>query len=213
MIDEEVLIKFTLISDGSSDRVLMPIIKWLLDDLYPEIPNEGFYADLRGLKTPPRDLPRKVKTAVGLYPCHLLFIHRDGESNDFNIIEKRKFEIFENQLAHDNVVAVIPIKMTETWLLINEEAIKKAAGNPNYKGTILLPRTAALENEPNPKELLFSLLENASGLKGRNLDKFNTGWARYLVAENIEDFSILRALRSFQQLEGDVKDAVNKIIN
>lgn len=44
-------LKFTLIADGSSDAVLLNIVKWLLDDLYPTLPNEGQFADFRGFNT------------------------------------------------------------------------------------------------------------------------------------------------------------------
>ncbi len=38
-------LKFTLIGDGTSDKVLINIIKWLLDDLYPTIPIRIEFAD------------------------------------------------------------------------------------------------------------------------------------------------------------------------
>jgi hypothetical protein len=102
--------------------------------------------------------------------------------------------------------------MMETWLLIEPEAIKKAAGNRNYTGNINLPPIRNLEGENQPKLLLYSLLEEASGKKGRNLKKFNVGKAVHLVAENIEDFGRLRDLNAFQAFEEELKKVVDKFI-
>ena len=44
-------ITYTLIADGSSDKVFLRIIKWCLDDLYPKLPTKEQYADFRTLST------------------------------------------------------------------------------------------------------------------------------------------------------------------
>ena len=100
----------------------------------------------------------------------------------------------------------------ETWLLISEDALKKASGNRNYKGNINLPPINQLEKNQDPKSLLHTILKNCSGLKTRRLDKFNVHQAVHLVAEYIEDYSPLRQLYSFQKFENDLIVEVNKII-
>ncbi len=206
MINE---IKFTLIADGTSDKALVNIIKWLLDDLYPEVPNKVNFADFKYLKNPPlqKDIPSRIKSALEYYPFDILIYHRDAETNNLQTIESRKKEILKN-LANDEdlykVVFVIPVRMTESWLLIDVEAIRKAAGNRNYKGEIDIPSIYDIEKEPKPKELLHRLLKEASGNTGRRLKKFDPHKAVHLVAENINDFSILRNLKAFQRFEKDL---------
>jgi len=100
----------------------------------------------------------------------------------------------------------------ETWLLIDADAIKKAAGNRNYRGSINLPSLKTLEKENQPKELLHRLLREASGKKERNLKKFNIDKTVHLVAENIEDFSPLRDLAAFQAFENELKKVVDKYL-
>ncbi len=56
-------LKYTLIADGSSDKTLLRIIKWVLDDLYPKLPNQGVFADFRGLPDPPKTLHEKFISA------------------------------------------------------------------------------------------------------------------------------------------------------
>lgn len=129
-------LKYTLIADGSSDKTLLKIIKWTLDDLFPKLPNEGTFAEFHQIKEPPRKLKDKIQFTIKYYPFDVLFIHRDAESTDMDMIEQRINEI-KNDLIEElfnKTICVIPVKMMETWLLISEEAIKKASGNRNYNG-------------------------------------------------------------------------------
>jgi len=204
-------LKYTLIADGSSDKTLLRIIKWSLDKLYPTLPNEGSFADFRTLSNPPKGLNEKVNYAMYYYPFHVVFIHRDAETTNLKIIEQRHKEIFDelDEELYPKTVCVIPIKMMETWLMIDPEAIKKAAGNRNYNGKIDLPSLKNLEKENQPKVTLHELLRVVSGLKSRNLKKFNPVKAVHLVAENIEDFSSLRNLVAFKAFETDLKRVVD----
>jgi hypothetical protein len=207
-------LKFTLIGDGSSDVILKPIIEWLINDLHPQIPITGQFADFRRLPKPPQkaDIVAQTNFARELYPFDILFFHRDGETNTADIITKRKKEVLEKVeglLEAHRVVCIVPVVMTEAWLLIDEDAIKKAAGNRNYSGPMKLPALARLEDQTDPKETLFELLRTASGLKKRSLARFNVHQAVHRVAENIIDFSPLRSLPSFEAFEEDLKVALN----
>lgn len=207
-------LKYTLIADGSSDKTLLKIIKWSLDNLYPTLPNEGSFADFRFLPNPPKGLMGKVKSALILYPYDIVFIHRDAETTNSKIIEQRYNEIRVEigEVEFDKTICVVPIKMMEVWLLIDKVAIKKASGNGNFSGEIILPTIKNLENQNQPKMLLHNLLADASGLKGRNLKKFNPDRAVHLVAEYIEDFSPLRQLVAFQAFENELRRVVDNYL-
>ena len=71
-------VTYTLLSDGSSDRALMPLLDWLLRQHMPSIAIQGSWADLRRLPRPPRSLVNRIQTSVDLFPCDLLFVHRDA---------------------------------------------------------------------------------------------------------------------------------------
>jgi len=206
-------LKFTLIADGSSDKTLLIIIKWTLDDLFPKIPNLGTYADFRHLPKPPKGLKEKIKAANKYYPFDLLFIHRDAEKTDLKIINQRVSEIKKeiDPKLIEITIPVIPIKMMESWLLINKDAILKAAGNRNYRGEINLPEINKIETEKQPKIFLHKILEEASGLKGRKLKNFNINKAIHFVAENIEDFSVLRELEAFKVFELELKQKMESL--
>lgn len=207
-------LKFTLIADGSSDKILLRIIKWSLDSNYPRLPNEGKFADFRSLPKPPGNLKEKVEASVRYFPFDVIFIHRDAEKTDMNMVKKRVAEIEKalNQKQFEKTICIIPVKMMESWLLFDSEAIRKASGNRNFRGKIELPPIKRTEKESKPKELLHKLLEEASGLRGRNLKRLNIDKAVHLVAENIDDFSPLRNLKAFNCFEHDIKAKIDKLL-
>ena len=200
-------IRYTLITDGSSDRALIPILTWVLrekgkvDRIQPE------WADLRRLPRPPQTLCERISTAINLFPCDLLFIHRDAEGED----PGHRYEEISNALKEATAqdiqppaICIVPVRMTEAWLLINEPAIRLAAGNPNGTRPLNLPDLSIIEQIQDPKELLFDILRMASGLGGRRLKAFNMGESRIRVTELIDEFSPLRELKAFQRLEEDI---------
>lgn len=129
-----------------------------MDDLYPKQVFKIKFADFRYLPKPPSksDPKEQILKASELYPFDLLIYHRDAETNTVNTVELRKKEIFSKigRENKDTVICVVPVRMMETWLLIDKEAIKKAAGNRNYQEKINLPAVNKLEKEKSPKEIL-----------------------------------------------------------
>lgn len=206
--------KYALIADGSSDRCLIPVIDFLLQKYFPNLIFEGETADFSFLRERPTTLSQKIERTIEFYEPDWIFIHRDAEKED-NPLQKRSDEIERavgevTSFGSKPYIKIIPIRMTEAWLLIDENAIRKAANNPNGTAEITLPGIRKLEDLADPKTLLFDLLKRASGLSGRKLDKLNLFKARYLVAEHVGDYSLLATLPSFQYLELQLKKYVSK---
>ncbi len=208
-------LKYILITDGSSDNILMSVIDWTLDVNYPELPIKGYWIDFRTFPKKVDTISKKLAIAKQLYQFDVIFYHRDAETTDVKILDQRKREILggiEDEETNKKTICVIPIKMMESWLLFDVEAIKKAAGNRHYNGILELPQIKRIEQEKQPKELLHQLLKTASGLKGRNLSRFNPHFAAHLVADNITDFSPLRKLKAFQVFEQDLKMVIDNFL-
>src|SRR6476646_10612620 len=72
-------LRYTLLSDGSSDRALLPVLTWLLHEHTFEHAIQSEWADLRRLPKVPRTLTDRIRKSIELYPCDLLFVHRDAE--------------------------------------------------------------------------------------------------------------------------------------
>ena len=201
--------RFTLVADGPSDRALLPVLTWLLRQHCEGISIQPEFSDLRWLPSHPRGLFRRIDKSMELYPCDLLFVHRDAEGES---VEKRQDEIRESLERSERgktlpVVCVVPVRMQEAWLLIDEPALKRAAGNPSSRQRLSMPPVKRLEDLPDPKRVLHDLLRKASGRKGRRqLKRFNRdlGKCVQLVAEHIGDFDLLRGLAAFRELEDQV---------
>ena len=200
-------LRYTLVSDGSSDAALLPIITWLLRENGVGIAIQPVWADLRLLRRPVKRLWEKIQIARELYPCDLLFIHRDSETQPR---EQRIDEIHDAatrcglRAGQAPFICVVPIRMTEAWLLFSEGAIRHAAGNRSGQQQLALPPLTRVEALPDPKQLLYQSLEIASGLSGRRLKQFRPNQHAGRVAELIDDFSPLRTLAAFTALEADI---------
>lgn len=201
----------TLSTDGSSDRVLIPILSWLLQEHLSSWTIKIQWADPYNFPYSSKTLAEKIKLSLELHPCDLLFVHRDAEK------EKREFRKQEIDMALEELknakpsivipaVCVIPVRMTEAWLLFDEVALRKAVDNPTGKTPLNLPKLKTLEALPNPKQILYELLKQASELKGSKLQKFNVNKSVHRVAESITDFSLLRQLSAFQALEAEIQN-------
>jgi hypothetical protein len=201
-------LRFTLLSDGSSDRVLLPVLGWLLQE-HSSRSFQPQWADLRRLRQPPRTLPEKIRAAVELYPCDLLFVHRDAEreNRDLRVREIRRHL---NLLPDPPVVCVVPVKMQEAWFLFDEPSLREAADNPRGPMPLALPPLDEIEAIPDPKALIHELFRTASGLRPGRLRRFHAGPRVHRLADLIEDFSPLRSLSAFQALERDLCDLLEE---
>ena len=105
------------------------------------------------------------------------------------------------------VVCVVPVRMQEAWLLIDEFALRKAAGNPRGRRPLNIPDPNKLEYLPDPKQILHELLHREQPQRP-SLKRFirDVGSHVHRVAEHIDDFSLLCELTAFQQVEHQVVD-------
>jgi hypothetical protein len=201
------LINASLLTDGSSDRVLIPILEWLVGCLTPTALSIR-WVDLRGIRPRPTVLRERVHEALRLYPCDVLFVHRDAEGQP---AEWRYQEIATALPAHKQGVAVVPVRMQEAWLLHEERALRKAAGRPSGTEPLHLPSLSRVEGIADPKGMLHTALLAAAGVTGRRRRAFDAGGTARRLAELIEDWSPLRQLSAFRQLEADTRNALRRL--
>lgn len=197
---------YTLLTDGSSDRTLIPIINWAFEQI-PNIRFNAQYADV-SLK-PSAGLFRRAEAAIKIYECDILVVHRDAEA----IPAEDRIEEIRGFLTNLNkpYIPIVPIRMSEAWLLIDEQAIRSAANNPNGKKRLDIPKINRLERIADPKDVLFEKLKLASELPPGRLRKFRPESCRHRVAELISDFSQLRQISAFKQFEHDLIECVNAL--
>ena len=183
---------WSVVADGGTDLLLVPLIQWAVHRLDPAV--EILEPEFRKRKGSVAEFLAAYRTGATL-----IFAHRDAEN--LGLDERlREFEALERQ----DVVPVVPVRMSESWLLFDGLAIAKAAGAPSSQ--IHVPDIAQIENIPDPKhrldELLFQAAGAPAGRRGR-IFRRSIARRRVSVAEYISDYSPLEnvpAFRSFQEV-------------
>lgn len=192
----------TLVTDGSSDRLLVPLIELLFsehtDGAYQVICADGLPPAAHGLKA-------RIDSALQLFPCDFLFVHRDAEGVGALLRQQEIKTSWPDSPQTATLICVIPVRMTEAWLIASEEPIRAAVGNPNGTDFLDLPAIKDIESLPDPKEVLFSALKTASGLSPSRKRSFNPHQYRHRVSELMDDLGPLRRLKSFKHLETQVQ--------
>lgn len=215
-------LRYTLVCDGTSDRALVPILTWLLRQHLPDCAIEARWVATKLTRLQPSGLVEKISAAITAYPCDLLFVHRDAEKEP---PDNRVKEIDSALTAIPGckdlpAVCVVPVRMTEAWLLFNEPAIRLDADNANGRAPLFLPKNDRAEEDADPKETLIHCLRTAKDAGRRRQKQFDVNYAKARVAELIAipppqssvqpGFAPLRALSAFQTLETDLKKVVER---
>lgn len=197
----------TLVTDGSSDKLLAPLIE-LLFSAHTELAYQVNCAE--GLPPMSGGLRARIDSALELFPCDFLFVHRDAEGVAATV---RQQEIEVSWLGSQQtatLICVIPVRMTEAWLIADEKPIRLAVGNPFGTESLGLPAVKNIESLPDPKAVLFEALKVATGWNATRKRKFNPHPYRHRVSELADDLEPLRKLGSFRHLEAQIQSHLEK---
>jgi hypothetical protein len=206
-------IQYTLLTDGPADKALIPILTWLLHQHLPNCAVQASWADLGRVPKLPKTLHEKIQISVRLYPCNLIFVHRDAER--LSLLDRKvEVDAAVNRACATAVIppaiAVVPVRMTETWLLLDAQAIREAAGNPNGSVPLNLPQPQDLENVSRPETMLHNLILTATELGAHRRRQFEVNRAVKRISDCVEDFAPLRALPAFSALEQKVIETIRQ---
>ena len=181
---------YAVVADGETDRLLVPIIQWAVHRLDPGV--EILEPEFRKRRGSITDFLRAYRTGA-----MLIFVHRDSEGL---ALEERLQEF--DTVDRPDVVPVVPVRMSESWILFDGSAIAQAAGSTSSR--VPVPGIVQIENIPDPKdrldELLFQAAGSPVGRRGRNF-KRSIAQHRVSVAEYISDYSPLENLPAFRSFQ------------
>lgn len=192
-----------LLADGSSDAPLSQHLESLCAIRGVRI--QIITPDLRILPTAPglrvADRLRAV-IKLGMNP-DIVFVHRDAEKQDPSLRYKEVQDAVDATRPGLPAVAVVPVRMTEAWLLLDEDQIRQVAGRPRSTVDLKLPPISKVEAHPDPKQLLRDALRVASGLHGRRLDRFQHQFSsnRRTLLQRLDINGPVQNLPSWRMLE------------
>ena len=215
------IIRFLLVCEGSSDDALVHHIQRLLiESGATEADGVPFHSRTR-LTDSGTPLANKVREGLKLSDSpNLLFIHRDADHHcDTHAAgaEKRYEEIVTavQSASHGGrYVGIVPVRMTEAWLLVDECAIRQVAGSPHGRQDLGLPSVSKIETITKPKKLLEEVLFRAGSPKGqRNKKKFREkfGEHRRQLIESLPVGGPLKHLDSWVRFRDDTKAALQAL--
>lgn len=187
--------------------MLLEVIDWAVRRREIRI-EQRTWADLRFVSPKPEALDDRVRHALDLYPCDILYIHRDAEKAPAEI---RHREIEQAMTARGRHVAIVPVRMTEAWFLHDSTAIRMASGNPRGRVALDLPTPSRVETLSDPKSTLFEALLTATEMSGRRREhrKRELPRMRARVAQLIDDFAPLIGVPSFDRFLSDLDHALD----
>ena len=165
-------LRFLLVCEGSSDVALITHIS--------KLPLQNGQSDPQGIAwTRSGTLPDKIRMGLEYSgACDLLLVHRDADSeaNTLSAGPRKRMEEIQSAVSQSGVempwAGIVPVQTTESWLLLDESAIRRVAGKPNGSTPLGLPTQTRVESESDPKGCLERALLTASETSGRRRDKF-----------------------------------------
>jgi hypothetical protein len=207
-------VHFVFVGEGSSDDGLIPHLENLCIDLGADEVT-GTTLDFRRLAEPiEKTVAARLDAAIQLEPeANLFLIHRDADDRDPSPRYDEIGHAVEVCQLSSEWVAIVPVQETEAWLLLDEAAIRSAAGRAVGRNALDLPKPSRVEDIAEPKELLKRALVDASEAHGRRLEKFRKNFPdqRRLLLARLPIRGILEQVPSWRRMRDDLAAALRRL--
>lgn len=202
-----------LMTDGRSDLALSNHVQRICNREQAAVE----VVPLAQTQLPPgtgRRVGARLSAALGIdsgFQC--IFVHRDAE----NAPPERREQEVEEGVDHAGFggpwAPIVPVRMTEAWLLLDEQAIREVAGRPSGREDLDLPSPGQVEGIADPKMVLQQALINAARVKGRHLKRFCKQFRthRRRLIEQLDPDGPVSNLLSWQRMVTNVQTAVHQL--
>lgn len=216
----QLYIGFTV--EGTTDtRFLTQVIQNVFEDIAFECRTDVVIEDVRLVDIPKTEFVETMLTASRLavkeYGMSVLCIHADSDARSIANVMEFKFNPFSQALEPLNgeeycktIVPVIPIQMTEAWMMADKDLLKiKIAAQEKRDIDIGLER--APEAYSDPKQVIVDAIRIAQA--GKTKRRRNELTINDLYDEMGQSIPLqrLRELPSFQHFEENVRSAFRSL--
>lgn len=199
--------RFLLVCEGPSDDALAFHIEALLRQ-------QGVTEIDQITSNTGRLLSEKV--ALGLEQSgnvDLLFVHRDSDRAGANARYTESTEAIHIVGYRGPRVGIVPVRMTEAWLLLSESTIRNVVRKPRGRRPLNLPAPNEVERLANPKAALETALLEASeksGRQRREVVRRFPGFRRQLI-QNLPLGGSLEQVESWASFRDDTAAALREL--
>jgi hypothetical protein len=201
------------VAEGSSDMPIADIVENMFFDRGIELRLRK--PDFSLLDRVPKDVRSRLLAGHHLSngPTDLVVVHRDADNAGW---QARREEISRAVSSLQNnpcVIPVIPVRMTEAWLLLSETEIRFVAGNPRGRNPLPLPSPSEVERNSDPKQLLAAALLEAADVAGRRRERLSKRFNQHRrqLLERLDSRGAVSRLPSWQRLTVDIDSAVSQL--
>jgi hypothetical protein len=150
--------RFALIAEGPADSPFVPVLIRLCRSLGAD-DIQGEYIENSGVG---RRISTRVATLLEDDPeFDLLFVHVDGDNEGLVVRRSRIDEALEQCGRPRPYARVVPVRATESWLLVDVEQIRVVAGFPEGTTPLNLPKLSHIETAKDVKSRLRDALSRA----------------------------------------------------
>lgn len=156
------------------------------------------------------------RVALDKFGVLILFIHTDSDSvtDDLifqsKIIPAQKILLEQDNNYCKNVVAIVPVQMTESWMIADKKLLKEEIGvekTDTELGIHLNP-----ESITNPKELIEEIIRiSKEDLSKRRRNKGLVISDLYQIIGQKLEFSELEKLSSYLKFKNSLKDKLREL--
>jgi hypothetical protein len=210
-----------LYAEGRTDERFLPVIirrtveqiliqrgRTTVDVLEPIVLNHTIGRDF------PRRDERILEAARRSHGFHVLIVHADADhptpDRAFNERIQPGFDLVQQarEGVCDQLIPIIPVQMTEAWMLTDPEALRTVIGIHTHMHNLGLPaRASQVESDPDPKQTLSQIVQNALTNRPHRRRRIKMGTIYEPLAQEIR-LERLNTVSAYQQFVNEMTRAL-----
>lgn len=202
------------IREGTSDAPLADIVESMFreHDVSVRITSPDFSL-LEGRLS--KDLPSRMRAGLKLMGANVdvIICHRDADNQGHDARRLEMVSALSTISAPSLLVPIIPVRMTEAWLLLDETAIRTVAGSPGGTNDLALPKKSEVERVADPKAVLKTSILRAAQVTGRRSARLNERFSshRRQLLERLDCFGPVADLPSWKRMLAEIGVAASNL--
>ena len=209
-----------LYTEGTTDvRFLTSVIKRTFEDICFECQGELEILDIQNIRINKGSFSEDVMSAARLgttdFGIMVLCVHTDADDNtDTNVYQTKitpALSAFENSREDvcKNIVPVVPVQMTESWMLADKNLLKKEIGttkNDNELGIYKIPEMYA-----DPKETISTAIRIANQERPRRHRRDLSITDLYLRIGQKVSIDELKKVSSYCKFQENIREILKRM--
>ena len=206
------------ICEGKTDRRLLSnIIRKTFEELAFECKGQIEVYEPEFIASEGNKFVEKVTSAAKKAKwANILCVHTDSDSESddeaFNFRINPAFEYVKEEKGNlcKNLVAIVPIQMSEAWMLADSELLLEEIGANDRRRQLNLPRQNQIERKSDPKSLIEEILRITNDSSGRRRSRLTISELYTPISQKI-NLDHLKNLSAFDKFYQNAKKALVRI--